>query len=77
VKWRDSEFVPCDPAGEQPDWQNDCRLDTLPQNNRLVIYELPTRWSRMRRKRVTTTLNRSPFRDMTREEPCGEGSNPR
>src|SRR4029079_3408519 len=33
-------LVPCDPAGEQPDWQNDCRLDTLPQNNRLVIYEL-------------------------------------
>lgn len=47
MKWRENELVPCDPAGDQPDWQNDPRLDTLPGNNRLVIYELPTRWSRI------------------------------
>jgi pullulanase len=47
VKWRDDELVPCDPGGDEPGWENDPRLDGLPANNRLVIYELPTRWSRI------------------------------
>jgi pullulanase len=47
VKWRDDELVPCDPGGDEPGWENDPRLDGLPANNHLVIYELPTRWSRI------------------------------
>jgi pullulanase len=39
VKWRNDELVPCDPGGDQPDWENDSRLDGLPANNRLVIYD--------------------------------------
>jgi hypothetical protein len=43
VKWRDNDLVPCDSGGDEPDWGNDRPLDGLPTNNRLVIYELPTR----------------------------------
>jgi pullulanase len=63
VKWRDNELVPCDPAGDQPDWQNDPRLDLLPANNRLVIYELPTRWSRIEIE-GTVSIAGGTFRDV-------------
>jgi pullulanase len=46
IKWRNGKLIPSDPGGEEPDWDNDVPLDRLPANNRLVIYELPTRWSR-------------------------------
>jgi pullulanase len=39
-------LIPCDPAGELPDWGDDAPLDGLPANNRTVIYELPTQWTR-------------------------------
>ena len=45
VMWRAGALVPCDPGGEEPDWQGDTALDTLPANNRLVLYELPTTWA--------------------------------
>lgn len=63
VKWRDNELVPCDPAGDEADWQNDARLDTLPGNNRLVIYELPTRWSRSETE-GTISIAGGTFRDV-------------
>ncbi|MCA6114879.1 hypothetical protein J6524_08080 [Bradyrhizobium sp. WSM 1738] len=62
VKWRDNELVPCDPAGDEPDWQDDVRLDGLPGNNRLVIYELPTRWSRIETT-GTVSIAGGTFRD--------------
>jgi hypothetical protein len=55
--------VPCDPGGDEPDWQNDPRLDTLPGNNRLVIYELPTRWSRIESE-GTVSIAGGTFRDV-------------
>ena len=36
----------CDPGGEIPDFIRDVPLDQLPANNNLVIYELPTAWTR-------------------------------
>jgi pullulanase len=63
VKWRENELVPCDPGGDEPDWQNDPRLDTLPGNNRLVIYELPTRWSRIETE-GTVSIAGGTFRDV-------------
>ncbi len=36
----------CDPGGEKPDFREDVPLDQLPPNNNLVIYELPTAWTR-------------------------------
>ena len=47
VLYEDGELRPCDPAGETPDWSADVTPDRLPPNNRLVIYELPTSWSRL------------------------------
>jgi pullulanase len=36
----------CDPGGELPDFAGDIPLDHAAPNNRLVIYELPTAWTR-------------------------------
>ncbi|MCK1512560.1 alpha amylase [Bradyrhizobium sp. 190] len=63
VKWRENELVPCDPAGDEPDWQNDPRLEGLPGNNHLVIYELPTRWSRIETE-GTVSVASGTFRDI-------------
>jgi pullulanase len=45
VKFSGGELQPCDPGGETPDWSGDADLETLPANNRLVVYELPTAWA--------------------------------
>jgi pullulanase len=45
VRFASGRIEACDPGGEVPDWTGDPRLDALPPNNRLVIYELPTSWS--------------------------------
>jgi pullulanase len=63
IKWRDGELIPCDPGGEEPDWQNDGPLDSLAANNRLVVYELPTRWSRIETE-GTLSIDAGTFRDV-------------
>jgi glycosidase len=47
VKYEGGQLVPCDPGGESPDWSTDPPPAALPANNRLVLYELPTSWSRI------------------------------
>ncbi|HSQ54967.1 MAG TPA: alpha-amylase family glycosyl hydrolase, partial [Gemmata sp.] len=39
------KLLACDPGGDRPDFANDGRIEDLPANNRLVIYELPTAWA--------------------------------
>ena len=46
VLFKNNKLVVCDPGGEVPTWTGDAALKSLPQNNRLVIYELPTRWTK-------------------------------
>ena len=46
VQFTGGQLVPCDPGGEKPDFTNDVSLNRLPPNNGLVIYELPTAWTR-------------------------------
>lgn len=46
VKYQGGNLVPCDPGGEEPNWSGDASPASLPPNNRLVIYEMPTSWSR-------------------------------
>ncbi|MBD2089672.1 alpha amylase [Microcoleus sp. FACHB-1515] len=46
ILYQNEQLLPCDPDRKQPDWQDDAPLDSLPPNHRLVIYELPTRWTR-------------------------------
>jgi pullulanase len=50
VLYKNATLIPCDAQGQTANWEKDAPLDTLPSNNRLVIYELPTRWTR-----ITTT----------------------
>ncbi len=45
IKYSGGELVPCDPGGEEADFSGDPSPFTLPPNNQLVIYEMPTAWS--------------------------------
>ncbi len=45
VKFEDGRLVVCDPGGEMPDLDEEPDLQRLPANHRMVIYELPTRWT--------------------------------
>ncbi|MBR8835608.1 MAG: hypothetical protein DSM106950_16750 [Stigonema ocellatum SAG 48.90 = DSM 106950] len=45
ILYQGGKLVPCDPEGQTPNWSDDPTPATLPTNNRLVIYELPTRWT--------------------------------
>lgn len=47
VLYKNGTLVPCDPQGQTANWEKDAPLNTLPTNNQLVIYELPTRWARI------------------------------
>ncbi len=47
VLYQTGKLVPCDPAGQQVDWTGDTPVGERSPNNRLVIYELPTRWARL------------------------------
>jgi pullulanase len=46
VKYSGGRLVPCDGGGGTGELQNEPPLATLPTNNRIVIYELPTAWTR-------------------------------
>lgn len=50
ILYQNGVLVPCDPDGRIADWSNDPARATLPTNNQLVIYELPTRWTRITSK---------------------------
>ncbi len=45
VLFRNGQLIPCDPDGQVAPVLADGMLDALPPNNRMVIYELPTRWT--------------------------------
>ncbi|HAJ61664.1 MAG TPA: alpha amylase [Cyanobacteria bacterium UBA8543] len=47
VLYENGTLIPCDPEGQTVNWEGDAPLDALPTNNQLVIYELPTRWTRI------------------------------
>jgi 1,4-alpha-glucan branching enzyme len=47
VQWRNGRLIACDPAGEVADFSSEPPPGDLPANNRIVIYELPTAWSRV------------------------------
>jgi pullulanase len=46
VKFSKGRLVACDSGGETVELGSDVPSTELPANNRMVIYELPTRWSR-------------------------------
>jgi len=45
IKFDNGRLIPCDPGGEVGRFDNEPKSDTLPTNNQLVIYELPTAWT--------------------------------
>ncbi|HKP85488.1 MAG TPA: alpha-amylase family glycosyl hydrolase [Blastocatellia bacterium] len=75
VKFSQGRLVACDAGGEANPLQGQPPIATLPPNNRLVIYELPTAWTRIgsagERERGTGT-----FRDVASlVDPAEEGAN--
>lgn len=47
ILYENGELIPCDPEGQTANWDGDVPVEELPQNTQLVIYELPTRWTRI------------------------------
>ncbi|MGB7440279.1 MAG: alpha-amylase family glycosyl hydrolase [Coleofasciculaceae cyanobacterium] len=47
VLYQNGQLRPCDPEGQTANWEGDAPIEKLPSNNQLVIYELPTRWTRI------------------------------
>jgi pullulanase len=45
IRLRNGRLEAVDPGGETAAFPNDTQPDTLPPNNRLVIYELPSAWT--------------------------------
>ncbi|HBE16852.1 MAG TPA: alpha amylase [Cyanobacteria bacterium UBA11149] len=45
ILYQNGILTPCDPQGQTVTWTWDTPVNSLPPNNRLVIYELPTRWA--------------------------------
>ena len=46
IRLQNGKLSAVDPAGESASFPNEVSPDTLPANNRLVIYELPSAWTR-------------------------------
>jgi 1,4-alpha-glucan branching enzyme len=46
IRLQNGELSAADPSGESASFPDDPEPDTLPANNHLVIYELPTAWTR-------------------------------
>lgn len=46
VRWKDGELSAADPGGEVADFSGEPGIKSLPKNERLVLYELPTAWAR-------------------------------
>lgn len=63
VKYAGGRLIPCDPGGETADLGGDTDPATLPPNNRLVIYELPTTWTRLSDLEAGVQLAVGTFRD--------------
>lgn len=63
ILYQNAKLVPCDPDGRTADWSNDPDPNTLPANNRLVIYELPTRWTRIT-SRNNIAIGNGTFQDV-------------
>jgi pullulanase len=63
VLYRNGQLIACDSEGQTGNWEGDSSPETLATNNRLVIYELPTRWTRIRSTGETAVGNGT-FRDV-------------
>jgi pullulanase len=60
ILYRDGQLHPCDPGGQTVQWNE--TQTALPPNNQLVIYELPTRWTKQEEGK--TTIGNGTFKDV-------------
>ena len=63
MKFLGGRLIPCDPGGEVMSLDGDPNPITLPPNNRIVIYELPTAWTRFTDQILEKGIGT--FRDVT------------
>lgn len=58
-------LVPCDPDGKVIDWKDDLKeVGNLPENQNLVIYELPTSWARVGFEDNGAEIDEGSFQDI-------------
>lgn len=75
IGFRNGKLVPCDPGGDVPDFSADPGPEHLPANNRLVLYEMPTAWSKVGTGGTVEAAAGS-FRDVTAlVDPNAAGAN--
>jgi 1,4-alpha-glucan branching enzyme len=76
VLFEDGKLVPADPGGERADFAADPGAAALAPNNRMVIYELPTTWTRLEEVEAPVQLAVGTFRDVRAlVDPGAEASN--
>ncbi|HEY7494780.1 MAG TPA: alpha-amylase family glycosyl hydrolase [Candidatus Tectomicrobia bacterium] len=64
VQFQNGQLLPVDPGGERGNFANDAAIATLPPNNRLVIYELPSTWTQLEELEAPVQLAVGTFRDV-------------
>jgi len=64
IGYEDGELVVRDPGGERITLGTDTYVSELPPNNRLVVYELPTAWSRNEGLEAEVEIGVGTFRDV-------------
>lgn len=64
IGFQNGELVICDPGGEELGLESVTVLETLPANNRLVLYELPTAWCRNEGLEAQVEIGVGTFRDV-------------
>lgn len=63
ILYQGGKLLPCDLDGSTEDWSDDPSPSVLPANNKLVIYELPTRWTRVT-SRNSIEIGNGTFQDV-------------
>ncbi|TAE49735.1 MAG: alpha amylase [Bacteroidetes bacterium] len=63
IMYKKGQLIPCDPGGQTVDTSKALSAQ-LPPNHKLVIYELPTRWTKSKTEGSPASIGTGTFRDV-------------
>ncbi|HEY3997730.1 MAG TPA: alpha-amylase family glycosyl hydrolase [Candidatus Xenobia bacterium] len=64
TRYVDGHLQPSDPDGRTAEWHREPRSSQLPPNNRIVMYELPTRWVKVEDAKAAEPIGNGTFQDV-------------
>lgn len=64
IKYRDGKLVPCDVDGQEPRKIALQDVNVIPNNNQLVIYELPVSWTKAKKQADNSSTDVGTFSDV-------------